>query len=272
MGISKWIKGLGKNTLYYPGCLTKFVLEQEKENYKKILLSLGIDFIMISEELCCGMPVINAGYEKDARNLARKNYEILKKYSVNKIITNCPSCYSMFKDYKNLLPYWDIEVEHITITIRNKLKYSKIKQASSEEVAYHDPCHLSRNSGISEEPREILKMIGYKIKEMKNNRENSLCCGGGAGLKVNESEIAEKIARKRIGHAIDLGMKKLITPCPLCFAHMKNSGKANAFPDSPKPRKVEGFGDKGIEVLEFSYVIGRALGLEVENVNEEILR
>ena len=53
MGLVNWVKGLGGNVLYYPGCLTKGVLSQEFENYKGILNKLGVNFILVSEEESC---------------------------------------------------------------------------------------------------------------------------------------------------------------------------------------------------------------------------
>ncbi len=82
-------KLLGGNTLYYPGCLTKFVAVELKEKYEKILRKLGIDFITLYEfELCCGSPALKAGYEVDFRKLAEKNLKIFKDHAVKKIITN----------------------------------------------------------------------------------------------------------------------------------------------------------------------------------------
>src|SRR3989344_6936731 len=147
MGFLNKIKNIGKNTLYYPGCLTKFVLKKEFDNYRRILDALGVDYILIPEELCCGMPALNAGYENEARKLARKNFEIFEKQKINKIITNCPSCYNMLLKYKELVPGWNIEIEHVVVTIRNKLKKARIIKVN-EEITFHDPCHLGRYAGI----------------------------------------------------------------------------------------------------------------------------
>ena len=239
MGIFSMLKG--KNVLFYPGCLSKFVLKPETENYKKILEKIGIDFIMLPDELCCGSPVFNAGYESSGIKLARKNLELFKKHNIGKIITNCPACYKTFNEYKNILPDWKIEIEHITITILNYLKKKNIQYNIKERATYHDPCHLGRHSGIYQEPREILERLGYEIIEMKNNQKEALCCGGGAGLKANNPELADKIAKKRIEQAQEVGADKIVTTCPLCFAHLEENS--------------------GIEVLEFSYVVGDALGL-----------
>jgi len=263
--VLKWLKNIGKNTVYYPGCLTSYILQDEASNYRKILEKLKVDFIVLPEHLCCGSPVLNAGYEKDARNLARKNLELFKKYNVRKIITNCPACFKTFlQDYKELLPEWDIEVEHVITTILNHLRKKKMDSENREKVTYHDPCHLGRHLGILrnqkisdgpknssfcgyDEPREILERLGFEIIEMKHNRENSLCCGGGAGLRVNSPELADKIAKARILEAKELGVSKIITPCPLCFAHLGENSD--------------------IEIVEFSHVVAEGLGLKAEKTN-----
>lgn len=248
MGIKSFFKNMGKNTAYYPGCLTNYVLQAEAGNYRKILEKLGVDFIIVPEQLCCGSPVLNAGYEQDARKLARKNLETFKKYSVKKVITNCPACFKTFsKDYREMLPDWNIEVEHILFTILKYLKKKNTDKANREKVSYHDPCHLGRHLGIYDEPREILERLGYEVVEMRNNRENALCCGGGAGLKTNNPELANKIAKERVKQAKDAGVSKIITPCPLCYAHMHENSD--------------------IEVLEFSHVVAEALGIKVEKTN-----
>ncbi|MGE4555078.1 MAG: (Fe-S)-binding protein [Candidatus Paceibacterota bacterium] len=220
-------KILGGNILYYPGCLTKFVAKDLKEKYEKILRNLGIDFIELSElELCCGSPALKAGYLEDFKNLAEKNLKIFKEHSVKKIITNCPACYLILKkEYKNVLKEkWDIEVKHITQTIAQKIKNLKEKQKSrSQKITYHDSCHLGRQMGVYEEPREIIKYLGYEISEMELNRLESFCCGGGGGVKTNEPELANKIAKQRISQAKKTGSEILCTSCPLCYLHLKEN-------------------------------------------------
>ena len=126
------IFGFGKGkTLYYPGCLTKGVLKKQFENYKEIFNRLNIDFVMLSdEENCCGLPILNGGYKKDARKLAKKNFDLFKVKGITRILTNCPSCYHTFKEiYPTLVRDWDIEVEHATVAILRALEKRKIKLA-----------------------------------------------------------------------------------------------------------------------------------------------
>jgi len=233
MGIVEWVKSFGEKVLYYPGCLTKGVLTEQFENYKEIFNRLGIDFVLLSnEEICCGLPILNAGYRKDARKLAKKNFDIFKKKGITKIVTNCPSCYHMFKEtYPTMVREWNIEVEHVTVTILNALKKKKIKYKGEEKeiVSYHDPCHLGRYGGIYEEPRQVIELLGGKIIEMKNNREDAICCGAGAGMRANFPEVAKKSAKKRVTN-IEGHVNKIISPCGLCYANIKSAtGKSVEF-------------------------------------------
>ena len=51
------------------------------DNYKKLLEMSGEDFIVLPEkEVCCGSPVLNAGFPDDFKNLAEKNLALFKEY------------------------------------------------------------------------------------------------------------------------------------------------------------------------------------------------
>ncbi len=179
------------------------------------------------EALCCGSPVKRAGYAADFENLKRKNLEVFARFSVRKIITNCPGCYHTLKhDY-------GLEAYHITQILANRLSAGDSASETRGEarpLTYHDPCHLGRWSGIYDQPRRLLAQAGWEVAELPDNREHSLCCGAGGGVKSNFPELADAIARQRLAQ-VESG--RLCTACPLCYAHFK-----------------ENVGD--IEVLEFS--------------------
>ncbi len=224
MGVFSWLKG--EKVLYYPGCLTKGVLTAEMENYKEIFNRLGVDFVMLSdEEVCCGLPVLNAGYRKDVKKLAEKNLKLFREKGIDKILTNCPSCLHTFNSvYPKLVRDFDIKAEHATVVILKALKRKGIRckeKGTGEVVAYHDPCHLGRYSGIYEEPREVIEMLGGEIVESRFNREKALCCGGGGGVRANFSDLAKGVARERV-KSFSGNVKKIISPCGLCYANMKS--------------------------------------------------
>jgi Fe-S oxidoreductase len=56
-------------------------------------------------------------------------------------------------------------------------------------VTYHDSCNPARGMGLLEEPRYVLKSVCNNFFEMPENtiREQTFCCGGGAGLGNDEN-------------------------------------------------------------------------------------
>jgi Fe-S oxidoreductase len=216
------------NVLYYPGCMSKFVTKDLAENYRKILRKIGIDFIELKDlEVCCGSPVLNAGYFKEFENLVKKNFSVFKEHSIRKIITGCPACFKTFKiEYPKVIKNFDIEIEHATQTIWKAIENGKLKlKKVNGKATYHDPCHLGRYSGIYEEPRKIIEALGYDLVEMEFSREKSFCCGGGGGVKSNYPVLAEAMAKERIKQAEKTNAEILITACPLCYFCLKEAGK-----------------------------------------------
>lgn len=211
-----------KNTLYYPGCLTKTVLKNIQKNYEEILDNIGIDYIKLKdEEYCCGSPVLRAGLREDFEDIKQKNIKIFKDKKIGLIITNCPACYNMFKfEYK--IEDYGINIEHITQTLKRKEKKLD-KNNKNLDVIYHDPCHLGRLSNIYEEPRSILKNIGCNVKELSQNREKSMCCGGGGGLINNNPELSKTIAKNVLSEINENSC--LTSPCPMCYYQFKNNSE-----------------------------------------------
>lgn len=201
----------GSNTLYYPGCVTRQALPEVGARYEQLLRQAQIDFIVLpGEAVCCGSPVKRAGYLADFEALKRRNLALLARYSVRKIITNCPGCYHTFK------VEYGMEAWHVSQVLRP----ATFRRSAEASLTYHDPCHLGRWSGIYEEPRRLLAAAGWQVTELPDNREQGLCCGGGGGLKSNFPELADAIARQRLAQVTN---QRLCTACPLCYAHFKHN-------------------------------------------------
>ena len=247
MGFSLFKKN---NSVYFPGCLTYFKFNGNFELYKKIFSKLDIDFKIINNKICCGLPALESGYETEARKLARRNLEIFKEEGVNEIILTSPCCYKMFlQNYPDFLPDWDIKIRNIWQEILNRLesKPKLIKNKPMESATYQDSCYLGRYCGIYNEPRKILELIGYEIKEMPDSKEDSICCGSCGGLERINPQLADRIAKEKILQAKRIKIKKIIV---------------SSF-DSYKLLKKNSAGTD-IEILEFSEVLARALDIEIK--------
>lgn len=245
------------DTLYFPGCTTYFKFQENYKIYKKIFSKLGIDFIIVDKKVCSGLVALETGYEQEARKLARRNFEIFKEKGVKSIITNSPEAYKMFlQNYPEILPDWNIAVKNLWAIILDKLKVKPrlIKYKTSESVTYQDSCYLGRYCGIYDEPREILKLIGYDLKELFNSKQESMCCGSCGGLPITNPELANEIAKEKLLQVKRVGVKKIIVASMKDYELLKNNAK-----------------EIDIEVLEFSEVLALALGIKVreQEIEEE---
>ncbi|MFA5174526.1 MAG: (Fe-S)-binding protein [Candidatus Pacearchaeota archaeon] len=252
------------NVLYFPGCITYFKFPEKFELYTNIFDKLGIDFRLLDNQVCCGLEALEAGYEAEARKIMRKNLEIFRENGVQEIITNDPACLKAFSQDYSDMPDWNIQIINIWDLIFAKLesKPKLIKQKTFEKVVYHDPCYLGRYMGVYDSPRNILRLLGYELKEFIDNRENSFCCGSCGGLSRTNPELADKIAKERILQAKRLGIKKIIVASLDNYKILKKNTT------------------EGIEIKEMSEVLAEAIGIkqreiskedEAERINEEVI-
>ncbi len=233
------------NLAYYPGCLTRYVGKDLEQNYIKILDYLNLDYIVVDEIKCCGSPAFNAGYEEVFKNQIEKNIIYFSSRSIKTILTNCPACYHTFHHEYSKFENWNrqgFKVIHFTQLLNEQSYKLKVKNMPFAKVTYHDPCHLGRHSSIYDEPRNIILKCVKELKEMNFSRENSFCCGGGAGVRTTNKDLSNKIAQKRVSQAEEMEVDAMITSCPLCYLHLKENSK-------------------NLPVVELSQLLVRALGL-----------
>jgi len=82
---------------------------------------------------------------------------------------------------------------HITEFTSDLIKNGKLKLDPSRNNKYvttfHDSCNPARAAGLLEEPRYVIRNVTNNFYEMPENtiREQTYCCGGGAGLGNDEN-------------------------------------------------------------------------------------
>jgi len=82
---------------------------------------------------------------------------------------------------------------HICEFTSDLIRHGKLKLDPSRNdrlrVTFHDSCNPARAMGFFEEPRYVLKSVCNNFFEMPANtiREQTYCCGGGAGLGTDEN-------------------------------------------------------------------------------------
>lgn len=202
--------------IYFRGCTAREKETSIADATEELLKLADVEYRVLEDEKCCGSVLIRTGFIDEAQKQIEKNTELL---SGELILTSCAGCYKTLKQ-----DYDDLDVIHISQFLNTLIDEKKLDFNKKDlKVTYHDSCHLGRHCNVFDEPRNVISNVA-NLLEMQNNRENSLCCGAGGGVKSAYPEIASQMADSRIYQAIETGADLLVTPCPFCKLNLKDRG------------------------------------------------
>ena len=201
--------------VYFVGCFDSYRYPEFAEKTFKVLQRFGVT--LLPDEQCCVSLLLRTGFGEDAEKVMKRNLEQIRKVGAHMIITSCAGCYTTLKnnypEELHVISLPEFLAEHL-----DELKLKKLDLT----VTYHDPCHLGRHNKIYEAPRKVIQAI-CTLKEMKNIKENSRCCGGGGGVRIGYPDISLELARNRL-EDVPEGVDYIITSCPLCVRNLRDAG------------------------------------------------
>lgn len=123
---------------------------------------------------------------------------------------------------KNAKPVLNI-VEY-THRMLEEGKLSLRPNTITERVTYHDPCNIARQGWIVDQPREILKSFCSDYVEMKPNKTENICCGGGGGtVSIDELRPYRTIVggKAKADQVRETGARYLVAPCANCKKQLR---------------------------------------------------
>lgn len=227
----------GSEVAYFVGCVSSFypMTAGIPQSIVSLLDRAQVEFTVLGgEEWCCGFPLIAAGNFRQVVDLAKHNIEKIRSLGVKTLITGCASCYHTWThEYPGLSGEdYGFEVLHATQYLARLIREGRLVPGSLDEtVTYHDPCDLGRNSGIYDEPREVLQAIGgLSMVEMPNRREMADCCGGGGNLQAVDKGLSTAIAVKRVREAAATGAEVLTSACQQCVQTLQAAARQEKIP------------------------------------------
>lgn len=206
--------------LYFAGCMTHLT-PSIKMAMTSILDATGLKWSFMDENagVCCGRPLMLAGQDKEARELINYNSQMIWKSGASVLVTSCPICYKVFRESY----YLDVEVLHHSQFINSIIDEGLVRMNFlHKRVTYHTPCDLGRNSGVYDEPKEVLKYVAV-LEGTDYDDENGLCCGGSLGNIMLSQKNRNKIAGDVTAALTACNPDFLATACPLCKKTLSNT-------------------------------------------------
>jgi Fe-S oxidoreductase len=206
------------DTVYFPGCNIRYRHPEILESSVKLLNHVGVNAVVMEGTDCCGAPALLAGNPEQYDSISRANSSWIDS---TQLIFSCPIGLQIVKEgYRETkkIPL----ASHLTEVL--SARSSSIHFLDTREtVTYHDPCYLARLLKVIDPPRNLLLSVpSLKLVEMTDSKENTRCCGSGAGITEQSSRVLSlRVAAARIKQAREVGAERVITSCPYCLDQLR---------------------------------------------------
>lgn len=199
----------------------------------KLLTSLGLDVKYPLNQTCCGQPMANGGFEKDARKLAETMEQIFQQFDY--VVAPSASCVSFVKfNYPRLLEKNEHEclgshTYDICEFLHDILKVNQLPASFPHKVSIHNSCHGVRELKLSSPSelntpyfsklRDLLSLV--KDIEIYEPERNDECCGFGGMFAIEEPEVSVCMGYDKIIRHIATGATYITGADSSCLMHLE---------------------------------------------------
>ena len=204
----------------------------------KLLKHLGIDVTYPENQTCCGQPMANAGFEKQAIPLAEKFEEKFKDFDY--VVAPSVSCTAFVRiNYPRLLGGGVHECQtakkcmDVVEFLHDVVKVSRRLGTFPHKVSLHNSCHGVRELGLSSPSEEhvppfnkiknLLQLVdGIDVVEPERPDE---CCGFGGMFSVEETAVSAQMGKDKLERHMQTGAEYITGPDCACLMHMAGVAK-----------------------------------------------
>ena len=203
----------------------------------KLLKHLGLDVTYPLNQTCCGQPMANAGFEKQAVPLAEKFEDMFSQFDY--VVAPSVSCIAFVRlNYPRLLKGKHecttakkamdvVEFLHDVVKVNHPLG------TFPHKVSLHNSCHGVRELGLSSPSemhvekfnkiKDLLQLVdGIQVVEPERPDE---CCGFGGMFAVEETAISAQMGKDKVDRHIQTGAEYITGPDCSCLMHMAGVAK-----------------------------------------------
>ena len=196
----------------------------------KLLRHLGIDVEYPQGQTCCGQPMANAGFERQAIPLAEKFEEKFKGYDY--VVAPSVSCTAFVRlNYPRLLNHECQTAKRamdVVEFLHDVVKVNHPLGTFPHKVSLHNSCHGVRELGLSSpsemhvakynKVKDLLELVeGIEVVEPERPDE---CCGFGGMFSVEETAISAQMGKDKVDRHLQTGAEYITGPDCSCLMHM----------------------------------------------------
>lgn len=216
------------DVLFYPGCQAEERAQEVREAGKMILEHFGINYTLLEEFNCCGLPARLMGDDETARSLAADLRRKVKALGVSQVVTTCAGCTSSLNDIARR-DEWGVPVYHMVEYLVHEVGLDGVRSALKArsdgvlKVTVHDPCHLIRHTSRQTMQDALALLDAVPGVEIVPSGVSDSCCGGGGLVAYHAKDVASAVTQENVGGITATEAERVVTPCPLCTAQIEAS-------------------------------------------------
>ncbi|MDP7587937.1 MAG: (Fe-S)-binding protein [Dehalococcoidia bacterium] len=214
----------------YVTCIIDQLYPEVGVSVVNVLRRLGVIIGFPKDQTCCGQPVYNTGFNKEARTLAKRALEQFKNSEY--VVVPSGSCAATLRIFYLELFAEEPELLEQAKTLAAKtyefseflVDVLKVEDASvcgatyQGAAVYHPSCHLMRELGVKTQPRKLLNSVpGLEEKELEGAK---ICCGFGGTFSVKFPHISEGMVGDKIANVQASGAETLVSCDMSCLMNM----------------------------------------------------
>jgi L-lactate dehydrogenase complex protein LldE len=208
-------------------CLGDVLFPEVGTAIVRLLRRLGVAVSFPAGQTCCGLPLFNSGFHRDAARVAARTVRLFE--GAEHVVVPSGSCAWMVRtEYPGLLA-GDPGLRAAAASLAGRtrelsqflvevLGVTRIDSPFRGTVTYHDSCHLLRGLGESAAPRALLRAVpGAELVELPGADE---CCGFGGSFSVRLPEVSSAILDKKLANVEATGARCLVACDAGCLMQM----------------------------------------------------
>ena len=217
---------------YFAGCGTTYLYPSTARAVVDLLTRAGYLVYVPAARRCCGIPALANGDVELARRLAARNVKALE--GDEPIVVDCGSCGTMLTYYYNDV----LGVEGAASLVERVKDFTELVPAevvaarAAGKITYHDPCHLARGLGVTEQPRALLARAGELVELEAPGAVT--CCGGAGAYGLAHDDVFDKIGGEKAAAVEATGADVVATGCPACVLYINEALRRRG--EEPKAR------------------------------------
>ncbi len=216
-------------------CIIDQFFPQVGVSVVRVLRRLGVEVDFPFGQTCCGQPLYNSGFNREAIPLARR---VLDQFEdAQYVVVPSGSCGAMMQVF-----YLDLFQDDPADRQRAEALASKVYEFSQflvqvlgvedvgaalpGPVTYHPSCHLLREMEAREDPLKLLGGVsGIDLKELP---QADTCCGFGGSFSVKYPHVSEGMLEDKVATVVESGAATLVSCDMGCLMHIDGALRRQA--------------------------------------------